>query len=306
MDSTKEFIKHSLDTANALSINTGAALGINPQIWDNRVREFEEKIAVVKNLCGFFDMRSPGATLTVTVDATPTAAALTADTASASASAFAPRQVNFNCSEYTKMFQLTRSEMETTFFNGMDRASRGIAASMDEARETAAMTAIYAGAGNSVIVNSKSATTDLTSTDTINYDAITRAILANQKDKYINNKYLIVSYTQLQSLLNLGQVYKANEFGTRDAIQNGYIGMIYGLQIYATLYITPTNNVEKAVVMAISGMGEPAVGYAVKRDTTIETQYFAADRAYDIVGSANFGFSVLHPNGLCTIATYAA
>ena len=305
MDTTKEFISHAIDSANALSINTGAALGINPQIWDERVRDFEEKQAVVTNLAGFFDMRTPSASLTVTVDALPTAAALTADTVDASTSAFSTRQVTFSCSEYTKMFQVTRAEMETTFFNAMDRASRGIGSAMNQARETAAMTAIYAGAGNSVIVNGKSATTDLASTDTLNYDAITKAVLENQKDRYINNKYLIVSYTQMQALLNLGQVYKANEFGTRDAIQNGYIGMVYGLQIFASLYITPTSNVEKAVVMAISGMGEPALGYAVKRDTTNETEYHAAGRRYDVVGSANFGFSVLHPNGLCTIATYA-
>jgi HK97 family phage major capsid protein len=300
----KEFIKQSLD-GNALTINNGDTLGINPDKWDERVREFEEANIVVSNLTSFFDMRNPSASLTVTIDATPTAAALTADTDDASVTAFSPRQVTFTVDEYTKAFQATQHEMKTTFFDVMERASRAIGYSMLSAKETLAVSTAYAGAGNSVIVNGKAAETDLTSTDTLNYAAITEAISLNEDDLYVNNKYLVINYRQKQQLLALGTINKANEFGTRSAIQNGLIGELFGLQVYATQFIPTTDNVAKALVMADSSSGEGALGYALKEDTRIETEYHALGRRYDIVGSAIFGYKVLHPNGICTIATYA-
>lgn len=304
MDNKMMLIKRAAD-ASSLNLSTGGALGVNPLNWDYRVREFEEEQQVVTNLSSFFDMRNPGASLTVTVDATPTAAAATADTADPSVTAFSPRQVTFTVAEYVKRYQATYVEMETTFFDAMERATRAIGYSMTAARETLAVSTAQSGAGNSVIVNSKSATTDLASTDTLNYDAITRAIKENEDDLYVDNKYLIINYSQKQQLLALGTINKANEFGTRDAIQKGMIGELFGLKVFATKFIPTTNNVAKALVLAVSGMGEGALGYAVKRDTLIETDKNVVSRTWDIVGSAVFGFKVLHPNGICTIASYA-
>ncbi len=290
MNVKKKFIASAAE-ANSLNLSTGGTLGVNPDIWDFKVREFEEEQQIVTNLASFFDMRNVGASLTVTVDAAITA--------------FSPRQVTFTVSEYTKAYQATYVEMETTFFDAMQRASRAIGYSMTAARETLAVSTSYAGAGNAVLVNGVSAESDLASTDTLNYDAITRAINENEDDLYVDNKYLVINYKQKQQLLSLGTINKANEFGTRDAIQKGLIGELFGLQIYATSFIPTTSNVAKALVLAVSSMGEGALGYAVKRDTLVETDKDVRGRYWDIVGSAVFGFEVLHPNGICTIASYA-
>jgi hypothetical protein len=58
--------------------------------------------------------------------------------------------------------------MARGFFDIMANTTRKLGYSLALIRDTTAYLTCYSGAGNSVIVNSVSATTDLASTDTLN------------------------------------------------------------------------------------------------------------------------------------------
>ena len=177
---------------------------------------------------------------------------------------------------------------------------------MADKKDSLGVAALLAGAGNEVIVNSKTYTTLLASTDTLNYDAITRGIKLNEEDKYFKSDELIIGFAGKQHLLNLGTINKANEFGSRSAIANGLIGSLFGLNIYVSSNITTTtqttgNDYQVGYINSPSITGERPFGYAVKRDPMIEKEYHARGRFWDIVGHEEYQFQVLHPNGVCKV-----
>lgn len=302
---TRAYIKKALDTSNAFISTDSEAVAVNPNIWDRRLREFEEQNLIVTPLAEAYDFRNPGVDYTVTVDDAPSAALALTETTDISISSFSTRNVTYTPTEYGAAYQLTRKEAVRAFFNVAERMVRKLGYSLALKKDNLAYSTALAGAGNSVIVNSVSAVTDLASTDTLNYDAITRAIKENEADYYVGNKWLLINHAQKQQLLNLGTINKANEFGTRDAIQKGLIGELFGLMVYASHSVTTSANVAYALVIAESQTGEKAFGYAIKRDPIIEREYHARGRYWDIVAHEEYDFQVLHPNAICSIATYA-
>jgi N4-gp56 family major capsid protein len=301
----REFIKRALDTSNAFISTDSEAIKVNPNVWEMKLRDYEEKNLIVTPLAEVFDFRGVGRDYTVTVDVAPSAAAALVETTNISISSISNAQVTFTPTEYGTAFQVTRKEMARSLFNVMDNFTKKLGYSMAQKKDALAVAAMYAGAGNSVIVNSVSATSDLASTDTMTLASITEAIKLNEEDLFTMNKKLLVGYAQKQQLLDLGALRDASQFGSREAIAGGVVGNLYGLDVVVSHSITTTSNVAKAIVLAETGTGEQALGYAIKRDPIIETEYHALGRYWDIVGHEEYNFQVIHANAICTIATYA-
>jgi len=300
----REFIKRALDTSNAFLTSNAEATAVNPNIWDSRLREYEEKNLIVAPLGEQIDFRSPGVDFKVTIDEAPSAAAVLVETTDVSISSFATRNVTFTPSEKGAAYQITRAEMVRAFFDVMGRMTKKLGYSMACKKDSLAISTVQSGAGNSVLVNSKSATTDLASTDTLDYASITKAARLIEDDLYTPTK-LVVNPTQKQQVLDLQSVNRADEFGTRDGVQKGLIGELFGLNIFVSNNLPTASNVATAIVLGESQTGEQAFGIAVKRDPIIETEYHALGRYWDIVGHEEYDIQVLHPNAICTIASYA-
>lgn len=301
----KEFIKKSLDTTNGFILSESTeAQAVNPNIWDFRLREYEEANLIVTPLAEQFDFRNAGVDYKVTIDDTPSAAGALVETTDVTISAFSTRNVTFTPTEYGAAYQITRKEAVRAFFNVAERMTKKLGYSMALKKDTLAVSCLQDGAGNSVLVNSKSATTDLASTDTLDYASITKAARLIEDD-YYTPVMMIVNPTGKQQVLDLTTVHKANEWGTRDAIQKGLIGEIFGLKVFVTTQIPTASNVAKALVLGESQTGEQSFGYAIKRDAIIEKEYHARGRYWDIVGHEEYNFQVLHTNAICTIAHYA-
>lgn len=300
-----ELIKRALDTTNGFILSESSeAQAVNPNMWDYRLRDYEEKKLVFTPQAEFFDFRGIGVDYKVTIDEAPSAAGLLVETTDVTVSAFSTRNITFTPTEYGACYQLTRKEAVRAFFNVAERMTKKLGYSLAQKKDALAVTCVQDGATSAQLVNSVSATTDLASTDTLNYAAITKAARTIE-DYYYTPVKMFINATQKQHLLDLGTINKANEFGTRDAIEKGLIGELFGLQVIWSHSIPTVSNVAKAVVLGESQTGEQAFGYAVKRDAIIEKEYHARGRFWDIVAHEEYDFQVLHPNAIVTVATYA-
>lgn len=299
----KEFLKRSLDTTNGFFSTQAAAVAVNPNIWDFRLREYEEKNLVITPQAEQFDFRGPGSDYKVTIDNAPSAAADLVETVNVGISSFSTRNVLFEPTERGAAYQLTRKEAVRAFFNVAERMVTKLGYSLAQRKDELGVTTIYNGATHQIFANSKAASTALASTDTLNYADILRS-----RKLIIASLYrpmdMFISPTQEEQLLNLGTIHKANEFGTRQAIQNGLIGTLFGLQIWSSHSIAETANRAKAIVAGRSRTGERAFGYAIKRDPIIEREYHARGRYWDIVAHEEYDFKVLHPDALVVLETY--
>lgn len=305
MNYKQELIKRSLSTTNGFILSESSeAQAVNPNIWDRRLREYQEANLVFTPLCEQFDFRGDGVDYKVTIDEAPSAASELTETADMSIVAFSTRNQTFTPTEYGAAYQVTRKEAVRAFFNVADRMVKKIGYAMALKKDSLGISTAVSGAGNAVIANSVSATSSLASTDTLDYPEITKASRLIEDNNYMP-KYLIINPTQKQQLLDLQSVNHADEFGTRAAVANGLLGTLFGLEIYVTTQIATTSNVATALLLGVTGTGERAVGYAVKRDPLMEREYHALGRYWDIVGHEEYDFKVLHTNAICTIATYA-
>lgn len=306
MDAKRMWIKRALDTSNAFITSDTYAQAVNPAEYDFQLREYVAANTVVAALGEEYDFTKPGSTWTVTIDGAPSAAAAVAETANVSISAITNSQVTFTPSEKAKAFQTTRAEMARGFFDIMANMTRKIGYSLALIRDTTAYLTCYAGAGNSVLVNGAAATTDLTTTDTLNYAAIINARKEIRTDYFrTDGGYLVVSPQQEADLLSLGTVNKANEFGSNEALRNAYIGRLFGFDIMVSDAVQTTSNVDYALALGRHPSGERGFGFAIKRPAMIETEYHALGRYWDFVGHEEWDVQVLHANAICTVASYA-
>ena len=303
--SNKELVKRAFDS-NAWVYDTSSyAQAVAPAMFDEIVREYQEKSLVVAPLGEQIDFTKPGSSWTVTIDAAPTAAALTAETDAAAVSAISNSQVTFTPLEYTKRFDASLTAMEDGFLNFMSNASKKIGYAQAQAKDTKAVTVLAAGAGATVCVNSKALPSDLESTDYFNRNSVLRA-RQTIRSNYYKPKELVITPIQEAALLNEGSIYKANEFGTRAAIANGLIGNLYGFDIYVSDSIAAADNVEQAIALGLSGSGEKSFGVAVARKPMVESDKVIELRQIKVVGSERYDIKVLHPGAVCLIASYEA
>lgn len=303
----KEFIKRAYDSfdANAFITSDAEAIKVNPKIWDTQLRDYQEK-NLVYTAVGVqeFDFRKPGRDLTVTVDGAPTAAADVAETAAIAIDPMSNRQVTFTPSERGRGFEVSLSEMEDAFYSTMDNMTKKVAYALAQKKDALGVSTAIAGATTKYVVNDVD-TTAVASTDTLGLADFTRAVRAIKNLLYTPTEAFI-NPSQEEQILNITQVQKANEFGTRDAIANGLIGQLFGVKIYVTHSIPTAGNKAKMIVQGTTGSGEKAVGIGVKRDARIEVEQYKQLRKYTVFGHERYDFQVLHPDAIVTVESYAA
>ncbi len=310
----RNFIKKALDTTNAFFSTQSEAVAVNPNIWDKRLRDYQEKNLIVTPLAEQFDFRGDGVDYKVTIDEAPSAASALVETDDIGISSFSTRNTTFTPTEYGAAYQLTRKEAVRAFFNVAERMVKKLGYSLAQKKDSLAVSCLQTDAGNIVMPNSKTAASALESTDTLDYDAILRGKTAIENALYTPES-LLINYTQKQQLLNIESVNKSNEFGTRAAIEKGLIGELFGLAVWASHSIptvaasgTAASDViqnAKAIVLGTTGTGEKAFGYAIKRDAIIEREYHALGRRWDIVAHEEYDFQMLHADAVCLIQTAA-
>jgi len=305
MDTRRQLIKRAFSSDSWKYADNTYGQAVAPAMYDELVREYETKNLVIAPLAESYDFTKPGRSFTVTVDVAPSVATLTAETDAAVSSQIQVRQVTFEPKEYTKRYDASYWEIERGFLPFMDNATKKIGYSLAMKKDEVARDTLYAGAGHNLLVNGVSDCASLAATDTFNVSAIVEARKVISKSLYTPYA-LIIGRDQEADLLNITNIYKANEFGTRQAIEKGLIGNLSGFDIYISDNILPdSNNCEKAIALGRSGMGTSPFGYGYSRLPMIETDKDISFRQVVVVGSEAYDFQVLHPDGICTIGSYA-
>lgn len=312
MDFKRELIKRSLDTTNAMYSTLAEATVVNPNIWDFKLREFQQSNLVLTPQAEQFDFRGPGSDYKVTIDETPSAASALTETSDISISKFETRNVTFTPTEYGAGYQITRKEAVRSFFNAAERMVKKLGYSLALKKDNIAYNLLNStDAGNDFLVNSVTDASSLASTDGLDYEAINKANRLIESAKYYPSD-LFISYTQKEQLMNDEKVHKADAFGTRSAVAKGMLGELFGLKIWVSHSVIASTtadsdvDVEYAIVLGKTATGEKAFGYAIKRDPIIEREYHARGRYWDIVAHEEYDFQILHPDAIVRVGTYAA
>lgn len=302
----QELIKRASDAfdSDAFVSTDQYATAVNPKVWDAKLRDYQEQNLIVTPLAEFVDFRIPGRDYTVTIDAAPTEAAAVAETDAIAIDPITNSQVTFTPTEYGKAFQTSRKEMVRAFFNVMENMSKKLGYALAKKKDSLAITELTDNAGNKIVANDV-ASSAVASTDTLNYASLTKAARLIETNLYEPKLVIVNSYGK-QQLLDLTTVHKVDEFGTRDAVEKGLVGDLFGLKIYYTNQIGVSSSTSKAIVLGETGSGEKAFGYALKRDPMIEQEYDALRRQFTIVGHEEYDFAVYHANAIVTIQHYAA
>jgi len=305
--SKKDFIKRAYDsfTTGAFITSDTEAIAVNPQIWDTQLRDYQVKNLVYTAVgAQEFDFRKPGRDMTVTIDGAPTAAADLSETNAVAIQAMSNRQVTFVPTERGMGFEVSKSELEDAFFPVMENMTKKVGYALAQKKDSLGVTEALTYATTNYTVNNV-ASSAIASTDTLSLSQFTKAVRAIKNLLYTPTVAFICP-SQEEQILNISQVQKANEFGTRSAIENGLIGQLFGVKIYVTQSIAVASNKAKMIVQGVTGSGEKAVGYAVKRDPTIVVDENKQLRKYTVFGVERYDFAVLHPDAIVTVESYAA
>jgi HK97 family phage major capsid protein len=305
MQDIKEIVMHTLDS-NAFGVFQSEATDVNPEIFNNQLRDFVRANVVVWNKGEQFDFTQPGATYRVTVDEAPSVASALTETANVTIQAFTSRYVQFTPSEYGTAFQLSRKEAVRAFFDVMSRMTNKLGYAMSLQMDRLCITTSASSAGTTIFPNAVTAATAIASTDTLDLATVLRAI-RYVRSGYYTPKYLFVNNAQYNQLLAISQLQKFNEGQpVGNVIGQGVVTRLFGLDVVLTDSIVTASSRATALVMGVTGSGEASFGVATKMPATIDTQYFALDRRWDVVGVQDIDVKVLHSAGICGVTTYAA
>ena len=299
----RELIKKAFD-GNAFLSTDAYATVVNPKIWDTKLRAYEEKNIIFTEHAFTVDFRGPGRDYTVTVDEAPTAAADVAETAAVAIQPITNRQVTFTPTERGTAMQVSRKELVRAFFSVMENMTKKLGYALAMKKDALGVTAAQSGATTKLVANGV-ASSDIASSDILTLSDFTKANRVIKNYYYSTSKCFICP-SQEEQIQNITQIQKANEFGTRDAIDKGLVGRLFGVEIYVTHSIPVSGNKAKAIFMGLSQTGEAAVGYAIKRDPMIEQDYEPLYRMFTLVAHEEYDWKVLHPKALVTVETYAA
>ena len=305
--SKTEFIKRSHDSfgASAFTTTSTAGYAVNPAIWDTTLREYQTK-TLVYTAAGTtqYDFRKPGRSLTITIDGAPTAAADLVETNAVAVQAMSNRAVTFTPTEKGVAFEVSKNELEDAFFPVMENMTKKVGYALAQKKDAVGVAAAIAGATTNYTADNV-VSSNIASSNTLKLSDFTKAVRAI-KNLYYTPTEAFICPSQEEQILNITQVQKANEFGTRSAIENGLIGQLFGVKIYVTHSIAVSANKAKMIVQGTTGSGEKAVGYGVKRDPTVELEEAKSFRLYRVIGTERYDFQVLHPDAIVTVESYAA
>ena len=298
-----KLVKRAFDSNAWTYVGNSYGQAVAPAMYDEQVMEYQKKNLVVAPLAKFIDFRRPGSSWTVTVDAAPSQASLAVETDAATVQAITNRQVTFTPLEYAVEFQSSYTEMEDGFLPFMENATEKLGYAMADRKDAVALAALYNDATTTTFVNAKTISTDLASTDTLNQTAIVDARVTITQ-AYYKPENMLISPFQEGSLLKIENLYKANEFGTADAIRNGFIGRLLGFNFFVSDNILASSNVEYAVALGRTRTGESAFAMAVARNPKVEMDKDISFRQIKVVGSERYSFEAIHPGAIVAIGTY--
>ena len=305
----KQLIMNAID-ANGFSgtgQNTTVAGYINPTLWNTQLLQFLEANLVLTRFAKVYNdlLGQAGSTLKVTINSTPAAAAAVAESDDVTIAVYANTQVTFTPTEYAFAYALSDKEARRAFYDVATDMSRKIGYALALARDTNTRTKLYASPGNTVMVSGKTATTDLASSDTLDFATVVNAA-TKIRSGYMIPRYFIVSPGQLAQLSKLSQFSYANQAGTTQTLYGGMLGTLYGMEVYWTTQITPASNVSKGIMLGVDQFGEPCFGIAIKANPTIRTQRWELGRYTHIVGCEEYDIEVLRTAGICIVDSYDA
>jgi len=303
MDS-REFISKAYD-GNAFTTSETTAGYINPEIWSKQLLEHEKAKLVVAPLGKQYTdlLDKPGDTLNVTVGVTPADAADVAESDDVSITAFEKTQVVFSPSERGAAYQLTNKEKSRSFIHLAADMAMQLGYQLAAKKDTLAISTIVAGAGNAVVSNGVDSS-DLASSDALDYEDIVNGRGAIMKDK-LTPKYLVVGSEGYVDLLKDDDFHENEKF-VDSVAKTGYIGRISGLDVFWTTQIGVAANVQTNFILGEDGSGTPAFGIAQKTNPYYEREKHALSRYEDIVAVEDYDIKVLRANAICTIKSYAA
>jgi len=303
VDFKKEIVMNAIDS-DAFQTTATAAGYIYPEIWNKQVLGFVRDTIIVASYAKVYEdiLGAPGDTLNVTVNAAPTAAAALTESTIVPIKAYAVTQVVFTPTEYGDAYQLTDKQARRAFYSIAEDMTKKLGYSLALIRDSNALSTITDGAGNTVNANGV-VTSDIASSDLIDYDDIVDAMTAIRKDKLVP-RTLILSPGQLGHLMKNAAFRDAAQYGGRETVLGGVLGKIAGIEIVWSTLITPSANVSKAVMLGYDLAGEGPFGFCPKSLPMIRSERHERERATDFVATEDWDYAVLRANGLCTILSY--
>jgi len=308
----KEIIKRAYD-ANAFTAAGAEGIAVNPNIWDMKLRDYQSENLVVAPLAEQFDLTGPGADLKVTIDEKPAAAAADLTEGNdVAVTAITTRPVTFTPTQRAARYQISQKEFVRAFFNSMENATKKLAYQLALKKDTLAISVLDTAAGTSLVpataVAAARAAGNLTAADTLGYDEIINGARAIKNSLYVPAD-LIVNFYQGADLLRLDKVNKANEFGSREGLERGLIGDLFGVKIYETTQIGVTagtvGDEANALMLGRTPTGEKCFGLAVKERPTISKDYNVVNLSHDIVGHEDYDIKSLHDDAIVVITTWS-
>lgn len=303
--SFKELVMNAIGSNGFQSTATAAGY-INPEVWNREVLRFVEDAYVVTPFAKVYNdiLGAPGDTLNVTVNSAPAAAAAVLESNDVTIAAYSVTQVVFTPTEYAFAYQLSDKEARRAFYDVASDMARKIGYALAVARDTESISVLQGGAGNAINSNGV-VTSDIASSDTLDWDDIVSAKVEIMKDKLIP-RVLIVSPGQLGQLMKTAAFRDASQFGGRETILGGELKTIGGLTVVYSTLIAPSSNKTKAIMLGYDLGGESPFGICYKAMPTVRSERHELGRYTDFVGVEEWDIAVLRANGICTLQSYEA
>jgi len=305
MDERYTIVKNAIDASGFQSTATAAGY-INPDIWNTTLLNYETSNLIVAQFGRMYNdlLNQPGEVLNVSVDAEPTSASALTESTDVTIDTLTFTQLTFTPTEYGAAYEVSDKEARRSFFSLMENITKKLGYRLAKKKDTIVINAVTTYAGNAVTANGV-ISSNITTSDTIDYDDIVNAKVALKQDKY-EPKNLIICVEQEGQLMKLADFKQAYAFGGREVILNGMLGHAVGLDIYTTTQIPVASSKAKALLLGVNNNGEESFGICQKSNPKITTQYWARGRYTDFVAVEEYDVKVIHANGICTIESYAA
>lgn len=302
---TKELVMNAIDS-DGFQTTTASAGYINPELWNRQVLKMVEDTIVVAGYAKVYDdiLGAPGDSFNVTINSAPSAATAVAESDDVSISTYAVTTVQFSPTEYAAAYNLSDKEARRGFYNIAQDMIQKLGYSLALKRETAAISLLQSGAGNTVTANGVSAGS-IASSDKIDYDDIVNLRKEIVKDKLLP-KVLFVSPGQYTELLKNQAFRDASQYGGRETVFGGRIVKVAGIDVVETTLITPTSSKSKAIMLGYDMGMVPPFGIGRKSLPKIERQRHALGRYVDIVAVEEWDMQILRADGVGTLQSYDA
>lgn len=292
--------------ANGFLAQGQEGIDVNPTLWDRQLQEAVTANLVVTPYTAKYDMTAPGTSLRVTVRDAPTASAAVAETDSVSVQAFTSRYVDFSPSERATAFQASRKEIGRAFFDVVSEMTSDLGYAMAWDLDKLVISTAATGASTTIMVNNKAVATDIASTDTISVNEVGKLALQLRKNYHVP-KVLFLNTAQLYQLVTITQLQKFNESNPAGSVlANGVVTRLMGFDVVLTDSIATSASRATAQAWGVPRSGKSPVGVATKMAPTIDREYHALERRWDIVGVQDVDVKVLYPNGVVCLTSYAS